>query len=102
MRIKKGASVTGIRPEIVIAILVAQTIVESAGVELVITSGTDSKHSVTSLHYAGGAIDIRINKMDDGVPETVRGKIKAALGIDFDVILERTHIHIEHQPRRPR
>lgn len=97
MRLKTGVKLTGLRAELFVAIMVADQVYAEVGRELVITSVVDSKHSATSLHYAGSAFDCRI--YDDMDNEKIKATIKERLGIDFDVILEGNHIHVEYQPR---
>ena len=66
-----------------------------------ITSGNDSKHMPGSLHYLNRAFDIRTFNIVGGVKiaqEWVT-KVKLALGDDYDVILEKDHIHVEFQPK---
>lgn len=64
---------------------------------MTITSGNDGKHSKDSLHYKDRAIDIRI--FDMKYPNRNWLMIRKQLGKDYDVILEKTHIHIEYQPK---
>ena len=99
MKLKQGVTITGIRPELILGLMVADTVLRENGIELVVTSITDSVHSFTSLHYAGAAADIRIWDMDD--PQKIISELKSAITSDFDVILEKDHIHLEWQPRRP-
>ena len=64
------------------------------GEEAVITSTYEGNHSPSSLHYDDNAIDFRR-------PQRFReivSEIKDAIGNDYDVILEGTHIHIEYDP----
>ena len=99
MRVKaNGIRVGGIRPELLIAVMVANEVYTEIGKELVITSVTDGKHSDTSLHYTGCAFDCRI--YDDSDMEFVITKMKDRLKIDYDVVLEGNHIHVEYQPRK--
>lgn len=99
MRIKDSSvKIQGISTELLFALLVSDQVYQETGQELVITSLNDGKHSVTSLHYSGNAADIRIYR--DGKDQQRRDMIKERLGIDYDVILESNHIHIEYQPRR--
>ena len=90
--------------------------------ELILTSGSEpqTKHKVTSLHYAipGCACDVRSwdVTIDDGGPQ---GKVNAEEQAEFyreqaitycekqniprdwiEIIVESTHIHIELQPKR--
>jgi len=99
MRLKNNSvQVQGIRPELIIALIIANEVYAYHGLEFVITSVTDGKHSKTSLHYSGCAFDCRIYSTADS--EAIRDEIKRQLNIDYDVILEKNHIHIEFQPRR--
>ncbi len=82
------------------------------GSELIITSGSERKarHSDTSLHYAGRAVDVRIWELAD-VPKpanqanalkTLAKKYLTSLTLPInwiDVVLESDHIHIEWQPK---
>jgi len=81
-----------------IAITIAEQVYAEYGKELVWTSANDARHSVTSLHYNGDAGDFRI--YDDVDMVSVRNEIKRRLNIDYDIILEGNHLHIEFQPRR--
>ncbi len=67
-----------------------------------VTSANDSTHSTGSLHYKNRAYDIRIkNIAGDETPEAQAWveRIKLALGRDYDVILERDHLHVEFDPK---
>ncbi|WP_159521759.1 hypothetical protein [Sunxiuqinia indica] len=100
MRIKdQSVKVKGITPEILLAGMIADQVCRDHGEEVVITSGVDGKHSLTSLHYSGNAIDIRTRFFSKAEAQQVRSEIKERLGIDYDVIQEADHIHIEFQPR---
>lgn len=72
------------------------------GYACVITSVLDGDHAKNSLHYAGAAADLRTRDISSQAERrALRGEIAAALGADFDVVLESTHLHIEWQPRGP-
>jgi hypothetical protein len=62
--------------------------------EMVITSGKDGVHGNNSLHYQGKAVDLRIWN----VLQSLVGYLQSELGPDFEVILEKDHIHIEYDP----
>jgi len=100
--IKPGVRVTGLRPEILLAIVAAERVYEEAGHDFTLTACIDGKHMAGSLHYAGAAIDIRTR--DVGGPaevEKLRSRIAACLGDDYDVVIENDHLHLEHQPKQP-
>jgi len=100
VRTKPGVKLFGLRPELVWALSVADGVYRELNVDLVITSVMDGKHSVTSLHYAGAAADLRIRDMGQTKAETARDMIEERLTDEFDVVLEKDHIHLEVQPRR--
>lgn len=97
--IKAGVNVTGIKPEIVLAVIMAQAIYARHGAGLVITSALDGKHSRGSLHYSGNAIDLRTRHVSRDDAETIADELRAALGAQYDVVLEKDHIHVEFQPK---
>lgn len=100
MRLKHSVKVRGMSVEILLAFVIANSVYGKHGVECVETSGDDSVHSNTSLHYAGNAIDLRTRDLPPHSKQTVRDEIKDRLTVDYDVVLESDHIHIEYQPRR--
>ena len=66
-----------------------------------VTSANDSRHSDNSLHYKNRAFDIRIYNIIGDVHREAKlwaERMQIELGSDFDVIYEKTHIHIEHDP----
>ena len=69
--------------------------------ELVITSACDGQHSDDSYHYEGKAFDIRTRHLKELEAPAVHRKLQLELGIYYDVILEKTHIHIEPSPSSP-
>lgn len=89
--------VFGIRPELVVAMQVVDGVLAKDGVDLVVTSAVNGKHSNASLHYAGAAFDLRIWDIEDVY--ATAGKIREALTPEFDVVVEKSHIHIEFQPK---
>lgn len=68
--------------------------------KMVITSVIDGKHMKGSKHFQGLAIDVRINdKPKDEVHRfyytlTYDSNLK-----DYDIVLEKDHIHIEYDPK---
>lgn len=73
------------------------------GKQIVITSGSEegTKHGITSLHYAGCAVDIRSKHYTEAQVAQIIAKFKSDFNTpDFDIIYEGNHIHIEYQPKR--
>ena len=85
---------------ILLALQVANEVYLEFDLDTVITSGNDGAHSYASRHYANDAVDLRTHGLSDTEAEEVRDRISEALGMDYDVILELDHLHIECQPKR--
>ena len=108
MRFKdKTIGFQSLKPQLVLALLVVDQVMKQFGKEAMITSINDAKHAVTSLHYDGGAVDLRSKWFDE--PEAVLQTCLMALGNnpDFDMIFEAKgedweHFHLEYQPKRKR
>lgn len=64
-----------------------------------ITSANDGKHMATSLHYKNRALDIRINDLPSSYHERYRALIAERCGPEYQVILEKDHIHCEYDPK---
>lgn len=69
-----------------------------SGKEIVVTSLLDGVHSKNSLHYSGNAFDIRVWIYTEKQKKTLFYKLKRELGINFDVVDEQDHLHIEYDP----
>jgi len=99
MKLKSGVIIEGLKPEILIGVIIANDTFSKLGHELVITAGLDGVHMKGSKHYIGQAVDIRSR---DILPErllTVFAALKMNLGANFDVVKEDTHIHVEFDPK---
>lgn len=99
MKLKPGAVIDGITAKILHAMAAAEEVAVAHGHELVVTSGTDGKHMKGSLHYDGNAFDMRSWWWSDREKQVIRDEMAAKLGCDYDVVLERTHLHIEYDPK---
>jgi len=99
MGIKKGAKINGLKSEMILAFIIAQTIYYDYNIPCILTEGTGGDHGIASLHYVGFAIDLRTRDMSKSTAEIIVEQIKKALGDQYDVILEKDHIHIEFQPK---
>jgi len=99
MKIKDGVQLVGMQPQILLAIMVADNIWKNWHQELVITSVTDGVHGPGSFHYRGSAVDFRIRYFEElSTKKAVHKELVAALGLEFDVVLHDTHIHVEWDP----
>lgn len=95
--IKTGTEIST-RPEIVRARAIIARVWRSFGYTLTVTSGTDSTHSVRSLHYSGYAEDYRTRDISASALSSMVAQVRAQLGTDYDVILEADHLHVEYDP----
>jgi len=109
LRLKTGARIGGLRPEVLFAIQVAQSVwLKHGAEELVVTSAADGKHQRGSEHYAFLAVDLRTHNL--GLPATrkaVCAELAERLGPDYDVIFEgentpSEHCHLEFDPKEPK
>ena len=98
MQIKDNSvRITGVRSELLLAMIIANEVYTAHHKEFVITSLLDGKHSETSLHYTGCAFDCRI--YEESINESIVKDLKHKLNHHYDVVLEGNHIHVEFQPR---
>ena len=112
LRVKDDSvCLVGLVPQMTLALQICHSVLRHSGnkSDTVITSANDGKHSLTSLHYDGRAVDLRSNWYL-GDRRLLARAMKKALGLDFDVVWETKrddqgaiiseHFHIEWQPRR--
>jgi thioredoxin reductase len=108
--VKQGASVQNCSKEIYFAMGVfAAIFTDVAGLNVVITAGTDGQHNIGSLHSRGLAIDIRNKTLTAEQKDAIFTRAKAQLEtLGFDVIREEEHstvattgehFHCEFQPK---
>ena len=100
IKLKKGVSLKNLQPQMSFALLAIDTVYRELGYHTVVTSGNDRKHSRGSLHYVGLAADFRTRHLKEGEAAKIAAQVKAALGGEFDVVLEADHLHVEYQPKR--
>lgn len=67
--------------------------------DITITAIFDGKHMIGSKHYSGNAFDMRKTHYTNYQLTTLVQNIKDNLGIDFDIVIEKTHVHIEYDPK---
>jgi len=102
IKIKNGVDVKGLKPETVLAILIAEPIYNKYHSDLVITSVRDGTHRADSRHFRGDAVDFRIKDLDPMDVSEVTVSLSRALGAQFDVVRESDHIHVEFDPESTR
>jgi len=106
MRVKEGVQFAIIHPRMIPVITAADEVwaANLPGVIPTITSGTDGHHGEDSLHYKGRAFDLRTwdrrgAQLGERTKTILVRCLKAKLGLGFDVVSERTHIHVEYDPK---
>ena len=103
LRIKPGVDLLGLQPQTTLAIAVAHscyTAVHKHG-ECVITEvGPTVEHSRGSRHYVGLTFDMRIHGLPNREQAVLAKMIKESLTNQYDVVLEKDHIHVEYDPER--
>ena len=106
MLLKPGVRLKCLRREIRRALNVIEEVyINIAGHESIITSTDEGTHSPGSLHYAGQAVDIALPGAHNmyvrstASVNVVVKKLKEMLGKDYDVVLEKDHIHVEYDPK---
>jgi len=100
MRFLEHVDIRILQPPLMIALIVVDQVYQEFGHNLVITSMNEGKHSDTSLHYAGAAFDCRTRHVPSEKLTIMKNAILARLpDLTFDVVIEKTHIHVEYQPK---
>jgi len=96
MQIKSGVNMAGLDIRMRPALIAAEKIWKDLGQELVVTSALDGTHSAGSLHYYGRALDFRTRDFTDNEEKSAVKRLRRDAGEDFDVVLEKSHIHCEY------
>ena len=103
IKIAPGTVFRNIQAQTVLAVHIAETVFDWSNCPLEILSACDGQHKVTSKHYAGLAMDFALpskyNHTETSLDEAVFRRLRDALGDQFGLKLEATHIHIEFDPR---
>ena len=82
------------------AIPVLKTAWRMIGIDCIVTSGKDGRHSVNSAHYSGHALDLRIlgvsrHMMPLAFAANLAQAVAEVCGPNYFVVLEVDHIHFE-------
>ena len=100
MKLKKGVKLLGVKPELIIGLIICNTVYEKHGVEMVITSKTDGKHRDYSDHYKGYGMDLRTRNIPDvQTRSAIEMGIKESITEDYRIIFEKDHFHFAYKPR---
>jgi len=98
VQVKDGVNLEGINRAALAPLVSAMLeVCRAEGSACVVTSAKDGKHKTGSKHYDGEALDFRIWHFDDA--SRAAEKLQTRLGKDYDVVLEKTHIHAEYDPK---
>lgn len=97
MKLKEGVSLSEVSWRMFHAAVIAEAVYRKYGVELVITSANDGKHGDKTLHHKGLALDLRTWTLG-GRELQVATELQKELGNEYDVVLEKDHIHLEYDP----
>ena len=80
---------------------------ETVGHQAMMTSAADSEHSEHSKHYSWCAYDFRIYQDNDTKKpkyekptlQNLAANMSGRLGSLYDVVIEKSHIHVEYDPK---
>lgn len=109
LRFKAGVIAYKVHPALHSALITsAELFFEMFARPLTVTSLADSRHSAGSRHYPAaktgwmtGAADLRVWGLTEQDRINFALALGDALGVDYDVIDEVDHIHIEYDPESP-
>ena len=91
---------SNVHPSLWFARAVLDSVTQKAvGRPAIITSVLDGTHSANSLHYEGRALDLRTRDLTAEQIEEYATALRSGLGQGWDVVVEKTHIHIEWDRR---
>ena len=99
--LKQGVKLARLTPQILLAVAVADQVYSQFDTPLVITSANDGRHMYGSYHYQGKAIDCRTRNLPSRETDAIAiaAELRGRLGPDYDIVVERDHIHIEYDPK---
>ena len=95
-----GASILGLRPEMVLAHFIIQQVFAEHGYNCILTSGVGGKHKEHSHHKKGLAEDFRIWHVQTYPErESIAKDCQERLGDEFQVVLSDACLHVEFDPK---
>ncbi len=102
-------------PEMCTAVLRVANLLGVRNIPMIITSGNDGIHKAhsarhpRSLHYEDRAVDFRLPgrwsgagwnaASNPGVDTAVKVAASSLLGVEYDLVLETDHFHLEYDPK---
>jgi hypothetical protein len=108
--LKETARFGQLKPQLVLGLIVAESVFQRRGLDAVVTSCNDSVHGGKPVlgesqdpHYTGRAVDLRMRHVPcDQTREVIAAAIAAALGPTFRTIhesigTENEHLHIQYE-----
>lgn len=101
---KHGVNPTRVEPEILLAIMIAQSVYADHGFDCVITSLRDPApgRKPNSLHTRDlicRAVDFRITHLPNEMVANICTSIALRLPDGYDVVQETDHLHVEWDPK---
>ncbi len=98
IKFKPGIWTSNLTPEMMRAINVAGRVFHELRADAIVTALQDGEHKKNSLHYKQMAVDFRTRHVAKGVRGEIAHHMRRLLGDDYDVILHKTHLHVEYDP----
>ena len=101
--IKPGVDIRGIGTEVSFGVKILSDVMWNRGANCLITACRDGKHMEGSKHYIGDAVDVRLASRwvtSPNVDVAVLNEAREALGLQFDLVLEKDHFHLEFDPKK--
>ena len=97
--IKDGVKSSDIELVVLDGVITIALVYQDLGYVPVITSKEDGTHMPTSLHYKKRAFDWRTYQVPAAERPALKAVVQKALGPDWDVVLEKDHLHTEYDPK---
>ncbi|GAG09655.1 unnamed protein product [marine sediment metagenome] len=97
IKLKESVKLHCLTPQALMGMMVLRDVFAKESEPFTITSVSDSNHGRKSLHQHGRAFDVRTYNVMNATLMSTRSA--AALGRDWDVVLESDHIHVEWDPK---